>query len=250
MKIELIPLLKLQRDLYDVSNAQKRFDLYLKTMLNTDASDADLLPMVAMNPMGKEHIPKMLDTLLAINAETEAAHTIATVADSFREDEDSDTFKLGLVVVDDLMGGWTNRYTCEFDHRFRVEHNLKRRWLTVMLWTSETPSVQKVREETLVTLYRTRYIRQHGVAHTLQEMLRQEGYAMAMSDCQQPTLESEDIAYTWEVISSHLSTQDHPTIMACLFGDRAAHLLGYTPQGLSDRAGLAAALAQYRSTVE
>jgi hypothetical protein len=35
--------------------------------------------------------------------------------------------------------------------------------------------------------------------------------------------------------------------MACLFGDRAAAALGYPPQGLSDRAGLALALSQART---
>jgi hypothetical protein len=34
--------------------------------------------------------------------------------------------------------------------------------------------------------------------------------------------------------------------MACLFGDVAAHALGYPPQGLSPRAGLALALYDAR----
>ena len=242
MKIELVPLLQLQRELYNISNGSERFRAYLKTMLNADASDAELLPMVSMNPMGKAHIPAMLDTLLAINAEAVAAQAIADVSDQFQEG--ADRFKLGLVVADDLMGGWTNRYTSEFGHRFQVEPSLKRKWLMVILWASESPSVQTVREETLTTLYRTAYIRRHGIAHTLQEMLHQEGYAMAMAGCQQPTLTPEDRAYTQEVIAPYLSTQDYPTIMACLFGDPTAHLLGYPPQGLSERAGFALALYQ------
>ncbi|ESA37002.1 hypothetical protein N836_05420 [Leptolyngbya sp. Heron Island J] len=246
MQLELVPLLQLQRDLYDISDGQERFRTYLKTMLNADASDAELLPMATMNPMGKEHIPAMLDNLLAINAEAVAAQAIADVSDQLQED--SATFKLGLVVADDLMGGWTNRYTAEFSYRFQIEPSLKRKWLTVMLWTSETPSVQTVREETLITLYRTAYIRHHGIAHTLQEMLHQEGYAMAMAGCQQPTLAKDDMAYMQEVIVPHLSTLDYPTIMACLYGDRAAHALGYPPQGLSEHAGFALALYQSRDS--
>ncbi|MGD1905608.1 MAG: hypothetical protein ACFB0C_06385 [Leptolyngbyaceae cyanobacterium] len=34
------------------------------------------------------------------------------------------------------------------------------------------------------------------------------------------------------------------TSLACLFGDSAAHALGYAPFGLSDQAGLALALHQ------
>jgi hypothetical protein len=51
-----------------------------------------------------------------------------------------------------------------------------------------------------------------------------------------------DRAYTREIIASHLEAKDRPTVMACLFGDVAAHNLGYPPQGLSPRAGLALAL--------
>ena len=242
MQLELIPLLKDQRDLYSIPRGQERFRAYLETMMNTDGSDVEFLPMVTMNPMGKEHISTMLDTLLAMDAEAVAAGAIADASNPLSKDPG--VFKVGLVVADDLMGGWTNRYTCEFSDRFEVEPRFKRGWLSVVLWTSEPPSAQQVREATLTTLHRAAYIQRHGVAHTLQEMLNQEGYAMTMAGCGRPTLDTEDIDYTREVISPYLSNQDYPTLMACLFGDRAAQLLGYTPQGLSERAGLALACHQ------
>ena len=65
---------------------------------------------------------------------------------------------------------------------------------------------------------------------------------MSMAGCQQPTLDEDDITYTHTVIAPYLSTRDYPAIMTCLFGDQAAHSLGYKPQGLSERAGLALAL--------
>lgn len=242
MKFEWVPLLQRQRDLYAIPNEQERFQAYLETMLNSEASDVEFMPMVTMNPMGKEHIPDMLDMLLAMDAETVAASAIAEASAQLTEVQGS--FKVGLVVADDLMGGWTNRYTCEFSDRFELKPRLKRGWLSVVLWTSETPTLQQVREATLTVLYRAAYVQQHGIARTLQEMLNQEGYAMKMSGCQQPMLDRDDIAYTWEVISPHLSTQAYPMLVACLFGDRAAQSLGYAPQGLSDRAGLAVALHQ------
>jgi hypothetical protein len=130
----------------------------------------------------------------------------------------------------------------EFSTRFNLEPSLKRGWLTGILWTSEPPSVQQVREATLTTVYRAVYIQRHRAARTLQAMLQQEGYAMSMAGCQQPMLDSDDLAYTREVIAPYLSAQDYPTIIACLFGDRAARELGYRSQGLSDYAGLALAL--------
>ncbi|MEM9008229.1 MAG: hypothetical protein AAGE59_32565 [Cyanobacteria bacterium P01_F01_bin.86] len=242
MKIEFVPLLQLQRDLYNIPRGQERFQTYLKTILNADASDIELLPMAAINPMGKAHIPEMLDTLLAINANDITSSALSEVLNHF--DDINRAFKLGLVVADDQMGGWTNRYTSEFSIRFELQNHLKRGWLAVVLWTTEIPSAQKVREEILTTLYRIAYIQRYGFALTLEEMLNQEGYAMVMAGCRQPTLDEDDIAYTRRVISPYLSAQDYPTVMVCLFGDPAAHSLGYRPHGLSERAGLALALHQ------
>ncbi|MEM9266969.1 MAG: hypothetical protein AAGA46_15745 [Cyanobacteria bacterium P01_F01_bin.13] len=248
MKVEYLPLLQIQRDLYSMPADHERFRTYLKTILNQEATDVDLMPLVTMNPMGKAHVATMLDTLLEMKADVVADQIVSDVTAQLTDY--SSTFKLGLVVADDLMGGWTNRYTTEFNARFNLSASLKRNWLTGILWTSESPSLQKVREEALIPVYRAVYMQQHGMATTLQEMLAQEGYAMAMAGCQSPSLSEDDMAYTYEVIAPHLSTQDHPIIIACLFGDRAAHSLGYKPQGLSDRAGFAMALAQHRTSVK
>ena len=46
----------------------ERFREYIKTM--TDAETGDLaLPLVAMNPMGKDHVPALIDEYLALGAE-------------------------------------------------------------------------------------------------------------------------------------------------------------------------------------
>ena len=49
------------------------------------------------------------------------------------------------------------------------------------------------------------------------------------------------------MIKPHLGASDRATVIACLFGDRAAAALGYPPQGLSERAGLALALSNART---
>ncbi|MEM0978717.1 MAG: hypothetical protein AAGH78_00450 [Cyanobacteria bacterium P01_H01_bin.58] len=248
MKFEFVPLLHLQRDFYTLPRGPERFRTYLETLLNADASDVEFMPLVVMNPMGKEHIAQTLDTLLAMDADAIAAQAIATISEQF--EDNVSPFKLGLVVVDDLKGGWTNRYTTEFSARFELKASLRRRWLTVILWASETPTQQTVCEATLTTVYRLAYIQKYGFACTLQDMMRQEGYAMARAGCQQPKLEAEDLTYTREVIKPYLETQNYPIILSCLFGDVAAQTLGYVPQGLSNSAGLALALhdAQHPKT--
>jgi hypothetical protein len=100
-----------------------------------------------------------------------------------------------------------------------------------------------VREEVASSIYRVAYIHRHGPARTLGELLRQEGYAMAMAGATSPILDGDDLSYTREVLTDHLLESGQPTLMAALFGDEVARELGYRPLGLSPRAGLALALS-------
>jgi hypothetical protein len=248
MQLEYVPLLQIQRDLYRLPRGYERFRAYLKTMIDPETRDLSLPPLVAMNPMGKDHVPALLDQLLAFDADGVAARAIAEAAPKLAHI--AGAFKIGLAIADDLKGGWTNRYASEFSARFEIKPILKRGWLTGILWTSETPSIKTTRETALTAVYRAAYVQQHGVARTLGEMLAQEGYAMAMAGCSQPALEADDLAYTREIIAPHLDAKDRPTVMTCLFGDVAAHSLGYPPQGLSPRAGFELALHEARMDID
>jgi len=237
--LEYVPLLKVQRDLYDLPRGFERFREYIRTI--TGGSDELKLPLVAMNPMGKDHVPALLDSLLTMEAEGAAVHAteeavrhVAGVAGDF---------KLGLVVADDLMGGWTNRYFSEFFHRFEGPSAYKRGWISAWIWSSEAPALQAVREEVKAVIFRAAYVLEHGAALNLADMLAQEGYVMTLAGCSEPSLDAPDLDYTREVLQPHLEATDLPTLIPCLFGDPAAHALGYPPQGLSHRAGLALALS-------
>jgi hypothetical protein len=243
MKLEFVPLLKVQRELYGMPRGMERFRAYLAQMIDPETRDLKL-PLSGMNPMGKDHIPLLLDQYLALDADRLAARAVAE-AESHLVNVQGE-FKVALVLSDDAMGGWTNRYTSEFGRRFGTRAYHRRGWLEAGLWTSEPAASETVREQVLATVYRAAHIEQHGFAHTLRDMLRQEGFAMARACCADPVLDSDDLAYTREVIAPHLNAKDYPTIMACLFGDEAARSLGYAPMGLSERAGLALALEDGR----
>ena len=241
MNIEFVPLLQIQRDLYSLPKGPGRFRAYLKTMVNSDGTDVRLPPLVAMNPMGKDHVPALLDSLLTMEAEAAAVHaTEEAVSHLVGVAGD---FKLGLVVADDLMGGWTNRYFSEFLHRFEGPSAYKRGWISAWIWSSEGPALQAVREEVMAVIFRAAYVLEHGAALTLADMLAQEGHVMAMAGCSELSLDAPDLDYTREVLQPNLEATDLPTLIPCLFGDPAAHALGYPPQGLSHRAGLALALS-------
>lgn len=239
MKLEYVPLLQVQRDLYGLPRGSERFREYLRTMVDPSTDDLRL-PLVAMNPMGKDHLPQTLDRLLAMDADGEAARAAAEAQAALAQTPGS--FRVTTVVSDDLMGGWTNRYTSEFGHRFGEQPFHKRGWTTALLWTSATYTPELVREEVLTHLYRLAYIQRRGYARTLGEMLAQEGYALSMAGASAPALDPDDLDYTREVLTPYLRTTDHPTLIAALFGDAAADELGYPRMGLSPSAGLALAL--------
>jgi hypothetical protein len=93
-------------------------------------------------------------------------------------------------------------------------------------------------------IFRAAYVLEHGAAVNLAGMLAQEGHIMAKAGCSEPSLDAADLDYTREVLRPYLQATDLPTLIPCLFGDIAAHALGYPPQGLSLRAGLALALSE------
>src|SRR5688572_28888553 len=254
MTLTFAPLLRVQRELYAMPRGMERFREYIKTM--TDPETGDLaLPLVAMNPMGKDHVPALIDEYLALGAEEIAEEAVkqagvhAGAATAKAVALQTKAYRVALVVSVDLKGGWTNRWASEYAHRIEGAAITKRGWLVGILWTSEPASAQAVRDALLTSIYRAEYLQTHAAPITLGEMLDQEGYAMALAGCTTPELDDDDLAYTRSVIKPHLGATERATVMACLFGDGAAAALGYPPQGLSDRAGLALALSAARNEV-
>src|SRR5262249_50348200 len=138
-------------------------------------------------------------------------------------------YKVTLVVADDLMGGWTNRYDYEFTNRFGPDHLrfqrnvpdrlprwLKDFWITGILWSCEAPTEKSAREAVLTALFRMAYVQQHGFARSLRDMITQEGQVMAMAGCTGPVLDAEDLAYTREVLLPFLDADDKRTAIECL----------------------------------
>ncbi len=243
MKLTLVPALQAQRDLYARPRGLERFYEYLRVM--TGGTDDVVLPIVGMNPMGHPHNAIKLDELIALNAEAIAAAALAEINQSasawLRPAPAS--LRVCLVLNDDARGQWTNRYATETAYRFRPEAMLKRGWVIVPCWTSETWSADDVRRETLAAVYRSAYALRHGQPATLRAMMRQEGGAMRFAGAAQ-FLSAAEIDYAGGVIAPHRETTSFPLIFACLYGDEAAASLGYQPLGLPTRAGFGVALAE------
>jgi hypothetical protein len=126
VELDLIPLLAIQRELYDMPRGARRFQAYLRTLVDEDTGDL-ALPLVTMNPMGKDHVPALLDTLRQFGAEDVARNVIKAAMPAV--ENVNGRFTVGLVVADDAHGGWTDRYCSEFSHRFEGRALAKRGWI-------------------------------------------------------------------------------------------------------------------------
>jgi len=91
LKIQLVPLLQVQRDLYTIPRGGDRFRRYLEAM--TGGTRDMVLPLALMNPMGKEHVADTLDALLAIDAEGVATSAVEAAR---RHSEAPEAALLGL----------------------------------------------------------------------------------------------------------------------------------------------------------
>src|SRR5687767_1009401 len=116
MKLSYVPLLNVQRDLYRMPRGFDRFREYLRLMVAPDGDELQL-PLVGMNPMGKDHLPVVLDRLLGLDADGEAALAVAGAEAALAGEPGA--YQVTVVVSDDLLGGWTNRYATEMVNRFR-----------------------------------------------------------------------------------------------------------------------------------
>ena len=253
MILEPVPLLQVARDLYAQPRGYGRFRQYLRVLIGADRNDPELAPLIAMNPMAREHVAERIEEFLALGAEAIAARAVEE-ARPVVADLPGEVFRVGLVVVDDLRGGWTSRPAIEFRLRFgdplgpRPARDVKwRKWISAVLWASEPASAEAVRAAVAAPIHRLAYGFRHGRATTLRQRLAQEGRVLADAGCLGPTLDPEDLEYTRTVLAPLLDETDDRTSMECLFGDAPCRPLGFTPRGLSPWAGLALALHDART---
>lgn len=244
MRLEYVPLLGMQRDLYRIPRSLDRFRAYTRMMGEDDGDDPRVAPLVALNPMAKAVVAELVEALIGMGAEELASEAVAEATVGLVDV--AGDYKIGLVVADDAGGGWTNRYASEYAWASGSPVALRRGWLAGVLWSSEPASARAVREAVLLPLYRSAYIQRHGPARMLREFMGQEGYAMAAAGCGSPTLDAEDLEYTRDLLEPYLEEALPRTVIECLYGDDAGRTLGFSPRGLSHRAGLALALHQAR----
>jgi hypothetical protein len=253
VNLTYVPLLQLQRDLYEMPRDMTRFEAYIRLIGNDEGDDLALVPLVIANPMAKEHVNAALDVLLEMDADGIGVRTADEISNTLLPDAHG-AFNAALVVADD-QGGWTNRFTWEHDLRFGPDRLRNRKggpiakqfWVTGVLWAGVMYDEETIRQALAAAALRADHVQRNGPPVTLRDKLEQEGWALARAGCTEPVLENDDLEYTREVIAPFLDATEMRTAVECLFGDDAARGMGFTPRGLSEWAGIALALHDARA---
>ena len=246
MNIKYISTLPVLRELYEKPRDMNRFNWYVEQMTGVnEAGKVDVvMPITAANPMGREHCLAAVNALMAFDADGVAAAAAQEAAQRLAQVEQR--ARVYINVIDDLKGGWTNRYFVEAKDRLGDQENFRanqsRHFVGVFCWVSETYTAERVRMETLAAVYRYAHVQVRGLPATLRQMMQMDGRARAFGGATQPELDADDLVYTRDVIAPFLDATELPITFTCLFGDEAARMCGYEPLGLSPYAGFALAL--------
>jgi hypothetical protein len=222
--VELVPLLDELRRLYSRPRGIERFECYLEK-LRSSTGEMEL-PIANVNPMAKSHVLERVEQLLALEAETIAFDAARAAAERL---DGEDSLRLVVIVVDDALGGWTNRWFAQFAHRYERRHEVQRGWITVPCWSSEDPSAGAIERETVAALYRTVDERRNGPVRALRDILAREIRAQRFAG---NASEFESPSYA-QTVEPYLDSHDAPVVMTALYGDAVAASLGYAPLGVA-----------------
>jgi hypothetical protein len=227
MKFEVLPTINKMLGLYEKPRTMERFNEYIRTLQGDTKGDL-IMPIGGFNPMAKEHVVEKLLELKYPDAEKIIHDALSELNVELKNEKDSSTFKVALNLSDDLQGGWTNRFTNDYDSKFKINALVNRKFCTPVFWTSENFSEDLIRERTLEYAYRTIYWLTNPKPKTLEEHVAQEKFAMKKSNGNI----NSDISIAETFYKTHLHSDDYHIIFNFFYGDAASKSLEFPTFGM------------------
>lgn len=203
-----------------------RFNEYIKTLEGSRKGDIKI-PIGGYNPMAKDEAIAKLRDLKQLNAEDIIENILPAINTGLPDEER--IVKLSVTLADDVAGGWTNRYTTDYQSRFKTSAMMKRNFCTPYFWTSEKYNKDLIEKRTQAACRRFIYQLMQTKPITLKEHVEQELYV-------QQAMGFEEIlpAAVWEFYRANKDSTDLSLIMNFLYGDDVATSLGYTSLGIGN----------------
>lgn len=227
----LLPVIDVMIELYQSPINADRFTKYMK-ILQGDSPGNISMPVTYYNPMGKEHVLKKLVELKKLKAEEVIEQTLLTINKTLPAD--TLNVRVSPALADDLGGGWTNRFTTDYDSKFNVNDMFKRNFCTPVFWVSEEYTVEKIQERTADYCYRIFYRSITPQPLTLKDHIKQEAFVANKNTFKK----SEGPLVNYKTLDTlyldHKNSSSYPTIFNFLYGDSASKELGHSAYGVRE----------------
>lgn len=226
MTFELLPIIDKMLEIYQKTRNFDRFQDYL-TLLQGETKGDLAVPLGGFNPMAKEHVVEKLTELKDMDAEKIMEETITELnKQNIQRGYPNDVFKISLTLSDDLKGGWTNRFTTDYDSKFKLNALINRHFCTPVFWTSENYDPILIRERTLEYAFRTIYWLLKPKPKTLKDHVEQEVF-VAKQIKYQSEKETCNMSLLNNFYKKHKETDDYLIIFNFFYGDTASESLGF-----------------------
>jgi hypothetical protein len=230
LSFEVVPVIDTMLSLYEKPQSMDRFHEYIATLEGATKGDLTM-PIGGFNPMGKEHVYDKLMELKKIEAEDIMAEALEGVNRKFSAAEEKEKIKVVMNLSDDLKGEWTNRYTTDYNSKFRINALVKRKFCTPYFWTSENYSRELVSRRTTEYVLRTLYGMDHEKPKTLGDHVMQEIFVNENSGFVAGALVENDPALQSFYNAHHLS-EEEDLIFNFFYGDEASLSLSFRTFGV------------------
>ena len=235
MIFELVPIIDTMEDLYRMPLSPARFQAYLK-LLQGDTKDDMILPVGAYNPMAKAHVVQKLLELKQLDAERLMREALQELNSNI-ERSTNEIIKVVLNLADDLKGGWTNRYTTDYDSKFKINALVSRNFCAPHFWSGESYTPALIHERTISYARRTLYWKKHGKPNTLEDHLKQEVFALQHETGKGKIFDEVLLQRMERFYQKNKYTEDYSLIFNFFYGDDASKELGYTTFGIQKMNG-------------
>ena len=225
MKFELLPIVDTMVGLYQKPLNPQRFQAYLGLLEGGEKGEMKM-PIVGFNPMAKDHVLDKLLAMKALNAEGIMQEAISAVNEKASKLASNRVIKVAFNLADDLAGGWTNRFTTDFDSKFKINALISRNFCTPFFWTSEEITEQLIKTRTAEYAYRTIYWLENPKPTTLGDHVKQELFVAKNTN---PASSGFDTTAAW--YENNAYSEDYNLIFNFFYGDAASRILGFRTFG-------------------
>lgn len=234
MTFTLRPIIDTMLELYAQPRNPKRFADYLSMLRDGPKGDM-VLPIAGFNPMAKDHATEKLQELKALQAEELIQNTLAEINWTHAKElkKHKGEIQVVLNLADDWKGAWTNRYTTDYDSKFKLNAFVTRQFCVPHIWTSETYSEEQIIRRARDYVFRTIHWLKKPKPSTLSDHIEQEIWVARQSLTSPKHYDKHAFQLRHDFLRAHGNSDDYGLIFNFLYGDAASDSLGFQSYGLT-----------------